>query len=272
MKSVGEHVGDNVVFVGDFFGNGCIGKDVLVEKLDNKDDGQVHDVDEETGDGVGKTDEESGDDEFGEGVLDADDGLGVEFGTKHDGETDDDEDDYQEEVGDVAEGFPDAEDGVERAETDALGVGWLGGVEVVDGVSDISGGVGGRVLVERGDVVADAAGGSAVRSEEVAGCPRVAVGFDVGGFFVLAVVLVEGAVAVVGVCGATKDEFANAKSDVFEEAGGVGGDGGGGEEEEEGGQKDGGFFGHKLIIQIVGMEWLGVGLVRRAWSRLFVWD
>ena len=69
-----------------------------------KDD--VHEVDHEAGDGVGKSDENESGDDFGNGRLEGGNILGVDLHAEHDHKAVEDKDENKNKVGNVSEGTP----------------------------------------------------------------------------------------------------------------------------------------------------------------------
>ncbi len=100
---VAHEMGDELGRVGN---NPCRGNEI-----DDKIDEEVHDVDHEADDRITKSNENQGDEEVGEGALDSDNCLGVDFSAQHNHDAHDDKHDDVERICKVAEYFPEGQEG-----------------------------------------------------------------------------------------------------------------------------------------------------------------
>lgn len=114
MEEGGEKRTNKETFIetADSISSVSVGDDVLIKEniKDNTPD-EIEEINEEAGDGVRESDNNKGKDEFGEGHLNIDGSLRVNFDAEHNHEAINDETKNKDEVRDISEGFPDRENG-----------------------------------------------------------------------------------------------------------------------------------------------------------------
>jgi len=77
-----------------------------LEDGDGNHDDEIHEINEDSDDGIGKGDEKEGDDDIGKSILDRHDGFRVNFLPEHDEKSNDNHKKCEQEVCNVSEDFP----------------------------------------------------------------------------------------------------------------------------------------------------------------------
>jgi len=100
----------------------------------------VDSVNDKATDGKAEGDKNKADDDSGKSELKTDNGLGIELGTKHDHEANDDKDNDEEDVGGVTSNFPEFKNGLLTVGSEKFGASASGngGFGKTDALGDIS--------------------------------------------------------------------------------------------------------------------------------------